>query len=193
MSSSPTAHASATPTDELVGRVLGGDTQTFAALVRRYEGEVWGVAAALLGDRASTVNLVQQTFVNAYERLEQYRAGHDFARWLKGIARNLVREDLRRREREVRTLAAYRQYLDAVYADEARSEQHQQDLDRLVAACRAQLAPAAARALDLRYEHGLGLEEVAAALSRTVAATRQLLFRARLALRACVEKGLAST
>ena len=78
-------------TEALIGRVLAGDTETFAALVRRHEGEVWKVAAAMLGDRAATANLVQQTFVNAYERLEQYRPGHDFTRWLKGIARNLVR------------------------------------------------------------------------------------------------------
>jgi len=178
-------------TEALVGRVLAGDTDSFSAVVRRHEAEVWRVAAALLGDRTATANLVQQTFVNAYEKLEQYRPGHDFTRWLKGIARNLVREDLRRREREGRTLAAYRDYLEQLHGDEGRSEQHQRELDRAVSACRQELAPAASRALALHYDEGLSVEEVAAAIARTVAGTRQLLFRARLALRACVEKRLA--
>lgn len=178
-------------TETLIGRVLAGETETFAALVRRHEGEVWKVAAAMLGDRAATANLVQQTFVNAYERLEQYRPGHDFARWLKGIARNLVREDLRKSEREGRTLAAYRAYLDQLYGDDGRSEQHLRDLDGAMNACRQELAPAASRALSLHYDEGLTVEEVATALARTAAATRQLLFRTRLALRACVEKRLA--
>ena len=178
-------------TEALIGRVLAGDTETFAALVRRHEGEVWKVAAAMLGDRTATANLVQQTFVNAYERLEQYRPGHDFSRWLKGIARNLVREDLRKNEREGRTLAAYRDYLHQLHGDEGRAEQHLRELDRAMTACREALAPAASRALALHYDQGLSVEEVAAAIARTVAATRQLLFRARLALRECVEKRLA--
>jgi RNA polymerase sigma-70 factor len=180
-------------TDALVRRVLAGDTDTFAAIVRRHEGEVWRVAAAMLGDRAATANLVQQTFVNAYEKLEQYRPGHDFGRWLKGIARNLVREDLRRSERESRTLAAYRDYLSLLYADHGRSEQHLRELDRAVRHCRERLAPAAARALALHYDDGLTVEEVAMAIERSVAGTRQLLFRARLALRECVQKRMTAT
>jgi RNA polymerase sigma-70 factor (ECF subfamily) len=180
-------------TEALVSRVLAGDTEMFATLVRRHEQEVWRVGAAMLRDRAATANLVQQTFVNAYERLEQYRPGNDFSRWLKGIARNLVREDLRRSERENRTLAAYRDYLVQLYSDEGRTEQHVRDLDRAMMACREQMAPAASRAVALHYDHGLTVEEVAAAISRTVAGTRQLLFRARLALRACVEQRVSSS
>jgi RNA polymerase sigma-70 factor (ECF subfamily) len=178
-------------TEVLIGRVLAGDTDTFATLVRRHEAEVWKVAAAMLGDRAATANLVQQTFVNAYERLEQYRPGHDFSRWLKGIARNLVREDLRKNEREGRTLSAYRDYILQLYADDGRSEQHLRDLDRAMIECRKELAPAASRALSLHYDEGLSVEEVATSIARTVAGTRQLLFRARLALRECIEKRLA--
>jgi RNA polymerase sigma-70 factor, ECF subfamily len=188
--SSPT-QAGDPDTETLIGKVLAGETETFAALVRRHEGEVWKVAAAMLGDRAATANLVQQTFVNAYEKLEQYRPGNDFSRWLKGIARNLVREDLRKSEREGRTLAAYRDYLHQLYGDDGRSEQHLRDLDRAMTACRQKLAPAASQALSLHYEEGLTVEQVAGAIARTVAATRQLLFRTRLTLRDCVEKRLA--
>jgi RNA polymerase sigma-70 factor, ECF subfamily len=177
-------------TEALVRRVLAGDTDSYAAIVRRYEGEVWKVAAAMLGDRTATTNLVQQTFVNAYEKLEQYRPGHDFVRWLKGIARNLVREDLRKSERESRTMAAYRDYVVQLYADEGRSERHARELDRAMSDCRDCLHEEAARAVALHYEEGLSIEEVASAIARTVAATRQLLFRARVALRACVEKRL---
>jgi RNA polymerase sigma-70 factor (ECF subfamily) len=185
-------HTKEPETEVLVSRVLAGEVESFAALVRRHEKEVWRVGAAMLGDRSATANLVQQTFVNAYEHLEQYRPGHDFSRWLKGIARNLVREDLRRSEREGRTMIAYRDYLLDLYSDEGRAEQHARDLQRAVAACREQLAPAASKALALHYDEGLTVEEVASAIARTVAATRQLLFRARLALRVCVEKRLAA-
>src|SRR5262245_46979243 len=67
------------PTDDVVGRVLGGETEAFAEIVRRHQRDVWKVAAAMLGDRVGTENLVQQTFINAYERLEQYERGRDMA------------------------------------------------------------------------------------------------------------------
>jgi RNA polymerase sigma-70 factor len=178
--------------EELVRRVLAGETECFAALVRRYEASVWKVASALLRDRVATENLVQQTFVNAYERLEQYEPGRDLLRWLKGIARNLVREELRKSSRESRTLSEYRSYLLAVADDEEQAERRSQELEQAVADCRSRLAPAAARALALHYDDGRSVEDVAASLARTLAATRQLLFRARLALRECVQGRLTT-
>jgi RNA polymerase sigma-70 factor, ECF subfamily len=179
--------------DDVVRRVLAGETDHFAVLVRRYERDVWKVVAAMLGDRTSAENLVQQTFVNAYERLEQYQPGRDLARWLKGIARNLVREELRRMSRESQHLTCYRQYLNTLYEDDDRAERRLAELQNAMAACREQLSPAAARALCLHYEEGLTVEQVAAAIQRTIAATRQLLFRTRVAIRECVERRMVAS
>jgi RNA polymerase sigma-70 factor (ECF subfamily) len=179
--------------DELVRRALAGDTESFAALVRRYETDVWRVATAMLGDRVATENLVQQTFVNAYERLDQYQAGRDIGRWLKGIARNLVREEMRKRSRESQHLASYREYLLTLYEDDDTAEQRARELERALAACRQTLTEAAARALVLHYEEGLSVEQVSTLISRTLAGTRQLLFRARVALRDCVQRRLLAS
>jgi RNA polymerase sigma factor (sigma-70 family) len=191
MSSQQRAGHTSVDTERLVRRVLAGDTETFATVVRRHESEVWKVAAAMLGDRTATANLVQQTFVNAYLRLDQYRPGRDFGRWLKGIARNLVREELRRSERENRALDQYRDHLFSLYGDEGRAERRLAELDEAVAACRARLPAAASRALALHYDEGRTIEDIARVLKRTAAGTRQLLFRARLALRQCVQERLA--
>ncbi len=179
--------------DALVGRVLAGDTEAFAEIVRRHQRDVWRVAAAMLGDRTATENVVQQTFVNAYERLDQYQRGRDFGQWLKAIARNIVREHLRRGTRESRRMEHYSEYLRALYADHDRAEERDRHFAAALRACRDGLARPAARAIELRYEEALSLDQVAAALGRTLAATRQLLFRAREALRACVERRLATT
>jgi RNA polymerase sigma-70 factor (ECF subfamily) len=179
-------------TEELVRRVLAGDTDSFGLIVRRYEADVWKVAAALLGDRTAAENLVQQTFINAYERLEQYRPGRDVLAWLKGIARNLAREDMRKSSRESQTLHRYREYLITLYDDDDRAERRAHELEHAVAHCRERLAPTAARALALYYDQGLSLEAVAAGIERTLDATRQLMFRARAALRDCVQAKVAS-
>src|SRR5687767_13698456 len=87
--------------DDIVRRVIAGDTAAFAAIVRRHKDEVWKVAAALLEDRAATEGLVHHTLSQAYTRLDGYEAGRDFGRWIKAIARNLARHELRRARREV--------------------------------------------------------------------------------------------
>jgi RNA polymerase sigma-70 factor (ECF subfamily) len=185
--SAEASSSAATDDEAVVRRVLGGDTEAFALLVERHEAAVWRIVAAGLGERGSVENLVQQCFVSAYETLGRYRPGHDFGAWLRGIARNLAREELRRLGRESRRLSSYRAYLLALYEDDAAAGAEEDRLARALARCREGLAPPAAQALSLRYDRGLDLAAVAAALGRTLVATRQLLFRTRLALRLCVE------
>jgi RNA polymerase sigma-70 factor (ECF subfamily) len=188
----PTASEKPLDAEEAVGRVLAGETEAFAEIVRRYQREIWRVAAAMLGDRLMTENLVQQTFVNAYERLEQYERGRGLEQWLKAIARNLVREELRRSSRERRRMDCYRDYLLSLYDDQDEAERQQRRYETALRSCRQDLADAAGRALQMRYEEALPIEAVASSLGRTLAATRQLLFRAREALRVCVEEKLAA-
>jgi RNA polymerase sigma-70 factor (ECF subfamily) len=178
-------------TDDLVRRVLAGDTQAFAQIVRRHERDVWKIVALMLRDRAATDNFVQQCFVNAYEHLHQYELGRDFAQWLKAIARNLLRNELKRNARENERIAEYRDYLLTVQGDDEGAEEDERRLQRALAACCESLPEPAARALSLRYEQALSIDEVASAIGRTMVATRQLLFRLRASLRDCVDKRMA--
>jgi len=175
-------------TDDLVRRVLGGEIECFGVLVERHETEVWKVAVSVLGDRAAAEELVQQTFVNAYERLGQYEQGRDLGRWLRGIARNQVREKLRNSSRERTYLSHYQHYLLALYDDDDGAERRTREVRAAVSGCRERLSPVAARAVNLHYDEGRPVEEVAALIGRTAAATRQLLFRARTALRDCLQR-----
>ncbi len=182
---------SVTNGDDAVRRVLAGDTEAFADIVREHRADVWKVVVAMMGDEASSDALAQQTFINAYERLDQYRWG-DLARWLKAIARNLVRSEMRRRSREIERMRHYHDYMVALYEDDDRAEAHEHAMERAVASCRETMAPTAVRALTLYYDQGLVLADVAAAIGRSLVATRQLLFRARAAVRLCAERKLAA-
>lgn len=53
-------------------------------------------ARALLGDRASADDLVQDTLERAWSRLSQWRPGSDMRAWLFGIMHNLRVDQLRR-------------------------------------------------------------------------------------------------
>jgi RNA polymerase sigma-70 factor (ECF subfamily) len=63
---------------ELVAAVLNGNQETFAALFRRHERSVLAVALAVVRDHHLAQDVVQETFVTAYERLTTLRRPQSF-------------------------------------------------------------------------------------------------------------------
>jgi RNA polymerase sigma-70 factor (ECF subfamily) len=171
--------------------VVAGESELYAVLVRRHQPAVFRVAAAMLGNPAAADAVVQQAFVSAYEHLDQYRPDLPFAPWVKTIARNVARKEALRADSERRRIGLYRDFVIAATEDTRETDDHDELVDAALSACRAELAPAAAQALALRYGEGRPLDEIAPVLGRSVVATRQLLFRVRLALRDCLLRRLA--
>jgi RNA polymerase sigma-70 factor (ECF subfamily) len=176
--------------DDLIARVRDGQTHLYGELVRRYRRDVRRVALLMLADGLVTENVVQQTFINAYERLDDFRRGEDFGHWVKAIARNLVRDELKKSSRERGRMALYRDYLIAKLSTEDQGERREQMVVEALAQCRSKLPSLAAQAIELRYDRELPFEEIARAIGRSTEATRQIVTRARIALKACIQRRL---
>jgi RNA polymerase sigma-70 factor (ECF subfamily) len=184
--------------ESMIERVRGGQTLAYADVVRRYQADVWQVVAAswqvLRGPRpcmAVVDDLVQQVFVDAYLHLDQYRAGSDFGAWIKTIARNRVRQELRSRSREQQRLAVYGRLLEERLDDHAAAERHAADYREALEHCTAELTDRAARVLHQRYAESLTFEQIAVGESSTAEAIRKVLTRTLLALRDCIQARLA--
>jgi RNA polymerase sigma-70 factor, ECF subfamily len=176
-------------TTELIPLILGGRDDLYEEIVRRYQREVWQVVSTLLYDRGPAEDLVQQVFVNAYFALSSFRPDMDFGPWIRTIARNAVREELRGQARQQRRLETYRQMLEARLADDRGAEAREQATREALDRCRARLPEREAAAVRMRYDEGKGFDEIGAALGGSSAAMRNLLCRARSRLRECIEKG----
>src|SRR5205085_8971754 len=138
-----------------IRRVRAGETALFGIIVRTYSPDVLRIVVLMLADRVLTENIVQQTFVNAFEHLHEFRMGEDFGRWVRAIARNLVRDELRRSSRERGRMARYRSYLLSKLSADDQGEKRDQALGEALNACRSKLGPLAAKAIRLRYEDEL--------------------------------------
>ena len=176
-------------TNELIPLILGGRADLYEEIVRRYQQEVWQVVSTLLYDRGPAEDLVQQVFVNAYFALSSFRPGMDFGPWVRTIARNAVREELRARARQERRLHTYREVLEARLADDRGADAHHQATREALRRCLARLPEREAAAVRMRYQEGKGFDEIGAALGGSNAAVRNLLCRARSRLRECIERG----
>lgn len=73
---------------ELVRQVLGGDGAAFGLIVERYKDRLYNTIYRLVGSAEDARDLVQDTFVKAYENLAGFRGGSSLYTWLFRIAVN---------------------------------------------------------------------------------------------------------
>ena len=85
--------------EEVVTRVLEGDTALFELLMRRHNQRIYRVARAILRDDAEAEDVMQDTYVRAYQHLDQFEGRAKFSTWLTRIC---VYESLARAERRGR-------------------------------------------------------------------------------------------
>jgi RNA polymerase sigma-70 factor (ECF subfamily) len=85
------------PTDEeVVQRVLSGELAAFELLMRRYNQRLFRIARGIVGHDDDAEDVLQQTYLNAFEHLRQFAGRAKFSTWLTRIT---VHEALARRKR----------------------------------------------------------------------------------------------
>lgn len=150
-------------------------------------------ARALLGgDEHQAEDVVQESFLTAHRRQEDFREGADYGRWLRGIARHKVLE--RRRavaSRPVVVDSRVIEGMDEVFAlfdpGTTGEEPWKERLVRRLMQCIGKLTPSLRDAVERVYREGLSQREAAAVLASSPAAVAQRLSRARELIRACVQ------
>lgn len=85
--------------EDVVARVLDGDTAMFEVIMRRYNQRLYRVARAIVRDDAEAEDVMQDAYVRAYRYLGQFEGKAKFATWLTRIA---VHEALARKRRQSR-------------------------------------------------------------------------------------------
>ncbi|MGA8578223.1 MAG: sigma-70 family RNA polymerase sigma factor, partial [Bryobacteraceae bacterium] len=86
-------------TDEaaLVAQSREGDARAFGELVRRYERKIFRLAQHVTQNREDAEDVLQETFLKAYEHLDQFQGTARFYTWIVRIAVNQALMKLRRR------------------------------------------------------------------------------------------------
>src|SRR5688500_19357579 len=85
--------------EEVVARVIGGETALFEILMRRHNERIYRAARAILRDDSEAEDVMQQAYVNAYTHLRQFDGRAQFATWLTKIAVHDALARVRRRGR----------------------------------------------------------------------------------------------
>ena len=183
---------------ELVERAQQGDGSAFAMLVERHQRQLYRLALRMTGSEADAQEVLQEAFLNAYQKLPLFRGEAQFSSWLYRIAANSALMRLRRKRRAPDTLAeqplelAGPRFSAEGYLEPASSSDWSQRADEKMMS--GELGEAINKAVaDLPDDYrtvfllkdvdGLSNEDIANALALTVPAVKSRLHRARLALR----------
>ena len=84
---------------DLVLAVRADSREAREVLVNRHLPSVYAVAFRIAGQSCDAEDISQDSFVRAFEKLEQYDLGRSFRNWLLKIATNLAIDHVRSRKR----------------------------------------------------------------------------------------------
>ena len=176
---------------ELVTRAREGDSSAFSTLIQRYEGRIFRLAMNITQNREDAEDVLQESFLKAYEHLDQFLGNSKFYTWIVRIAVNQALMKLRKRRNDrsvsldeqidtgedtvVREIAAWDPDPEERYSRE--------ELSAILTEAVDELAPIYRTVFTLRDVDGLSTEETAEALDLSVPAVKSRLLRARLQLR----------
>ncbi|HKU23111.1 MAG TPA: RNA polymerase sigma factor [Terriglobales bacterium] len=172
--------------EEVVARVLGGETALFEIIMRRYNQRLYRVARSILRNDAEAEDVMQDAYVRAYQHLDQFAGRAKFATWLTRIAVHEALARVRRRSRMQELDAEpYGGNMDPLSAKTPDPEQQASDRELLVLLQSAVLAlPANYRSvLVLRDIEEMSTADTAEALELSEENVKVRLHRARALLR----------
>lgn len=177
---------------ELLASALSGHTESFEALVNLYERRIYQIAYRIVENAQDAEDVLQETFLKAFENLERFRGESSFYTWTVQIAVNaaLQRVNKRRRRPTVsldnnedddenffppREIVVWEENPEQLYA----KKEAQVILDQAIAAL-----PVIYRTVFLLKDvENLPMNEVARSLGISIPAAKSRLIRARLELR----------
>ncbi|HZU29222.1 MAG TPA: RNA polymerase sigma factor [Bryobacteraceae bacterium] len=175
----------------LVARAREGDAQAFNELVSRYERKIFRLARHITQSDEDAEDVLQETFLKAFEHLPDFQGQSKFYTWIVRIAVNEALMKLRKRKNDksvpldepvdtgedtvVREIAVWEENPEQKFSRE--------ELGHILNEAVESLRPAFRTVFVLRDIEELSTEETAEALGISIPAVKSRLLRARLQLR----------
>ena len=175
----------------LLGRARAGDVRAFSDLVVKYERKIYRLAKHITQNDEDAEDVLQETFLKAYEHLGEFQGNSKFYTWIVRIAVNESLMKLRKRKSD-RTVSMD-ESIDtgeetvvreiAVWEDDPEKQYSRDEIRAILDEAVDSLKPSFRTVFLLRDVEELSTEETAETLGLSIPAVKSRLLRARLQLR----------
>jgi RNA polymerase sigma-70 factor (ECF subfamily) len=167
--------------EEIVERILGGETALFELLMRRYNQRLYRVTRAILRDAEEAEDVTQDAYVRAFEHLDQFAGRARFSTWLTRIAVHEASARLHRKGRQIDLEESMPTFASPAAGPEQRAADH--ELGQAIELALDALPEVYRAVFMLRVVEGLSTAETAACLGINEETVKTRLHRARALLR----------
>src|SRR6266480_3822385 len=163
----------------LVTRAREGDQDAFRLLVERHSLRLFQLTFRMTGNEQDAEDLVQETFLRAYKRLDRFQSRAGLGTWLYRIAANcsldLLRRQKRRCEQERAVEFDSEEAFPAILSDAPAPDQqaYHGEVRQKVESVMRDLTPMERTAFVLRHFEGQSIEEIGSALGAGPGATKK--------------------
>ncbi len=163
----------------LLERVKGGDREAFMTLVERYQQKIFVMAYSILRNKEDALDVVQETYLRLYRKIDTYRPGNNFQGWLLQIAKNLSIDHFRKHAEKTR------EWRDSRSVDELplssgdhETAERSSDLRGIISRGVERLAERQKLVFIMRHYNGLQFNEISDALRISTGTAKSLHFKA---------------
>jgi RNA polymerase sigma-70 factor (ECF subfamily) len=181
---------------DLVRASKNGDVAAFEQLVKRYDGKLFRIAQSVTRNREDSQDVVQETFLKAYQHLGDFRGDSQFSTWLFRITVNQSLMKLRK-QRAIKDVSLDEDFqgdgdklpLEVIdWAPNPEQLYRTSELREILIKTIEELPPILRTVFVLQDLEGLSTIQTAEALTLSQPAVKSRLWRARLQLRERLNK-----
>lgn len=165
-------------------------TEHFVQQLAEHQNRLYGYVFSLLGDHARAADVLQETNMVLWRKIDEFDVDKPFLPWGFAIARFQVLANVRDQKRDKLLLDA-----ELAEAISAEAETQADQLDELRGAlrpCLETLTTGNRELIERRYLRSMSIAELADAVDRSVSAVKVALMRSRRRLAECIQVRLAA-
>ncbi len=163
---------------QVIAAVLGGDVNAYGIFVRRYQKPIFNLMYRMTGSYADALDLSQETFIKAYEKLGLFKTDRKFFPWLYTIGLNHVRNFIR--DRKASPISCSENWeeesMSRVSLDSQENSSVRVDTHHLAKALQ-RLSVEYREAVLLHYHEGFSMEEIAEMLQLSLSGAKMRVHR----------------
>lgn len=172
--------------DVLVKRAVGGNERAYRELVEKYERALYFHILKMIKDKEQVEDLVQETFVKAFDNLNTYSTDYAFSTWLYRIATNHTIDYLRKKKLQTLSIDEPVQTRDGELKmqlpDESASTDRsiiRQQRQKIVREAIKDLPKKYRKVIEMRHMEEKSYQEIADVLDLPLGTVKAHIFRAR--------------
>lgn len=179
----------ATSDESIVAEITAGNVDMFAEIMTRYEAKLTRYVIYLIHDNGTATDVVQETFIKAYQNLNSFNTKYKFSSWIYRIAHNEAMNAIKKHR-----------FLYSEEVDDLPSKEYEQNISELIDGdllkinvhdCLRQLEPKYREVIQLVYFENMKYDDVSDVLHIPSSTVGVWLSRAKSKLKLiCSQKGV---